>query len=233
MLDHLNVKDINVFIQDWGGLIGLRLVTANPDNCSIVAGNTMLPTGTVTPPQAFLDWQKFATTSPKFDVATVLQRATITELSPEISAAYNAPFLKEEYKAGARIFPALVPTSENDPESENNKAAWGILCNGKTFLTLLAIKTLLLKEGNKCFKANSWNKRSRPPNRFGGHFSRDQGELLAQLMINSTKKIKYTNYTYPILAHFPTNMSSLEKETQHYRLLIESYKVECQGFIQQ
>ena len=95
LLDHLQLKNINVFIQDWGGLIGLRLLTANPNNfASVVAGNTMLPTGTVTPPQAFLDWQKFATTSPKFDVATVLQRATITELSPEISAAYNAPFPK-------------------------------------------------------------------------------------------------------------------------------------------
>ncbi|MEL0226356.1 MAG: haloalkane dehalogenase, partial [Flavobacteriaceae bacterium] len=137
LLDHLQLKDINVFIQYWGGLIGLRLLTANPDNfASIVAGNTMLPTGTVTPPQAFLDWQKFATTSPKFDVATVLQRATTTELSPAILAAYNAPFPTDEYKAGARIFPALVPTSENDPESENNKAAWGILCQWqKPFLT--------------------------------------------------------------------------------------------------
>ena len=75
LLDQLELKDINLFIQDWGGLIGLRLLTANPDNfATVVAGNTMLPTGTATPPQAFLDWQNFAATSPKFDIATVLQR---------------------------------------------------------------------------------------------------------------------------------------------------------------
>ena len=128
VVDHLELKNINIFIQDWGGLIGLRLLTANPDNfSSVVAANTMLPTGNVSPPQAFLDWQNFAATSPKFDVATVLQRATTTTLSDDIMAAYNAPFPTEEHKAGARVFPALVPTTENDPESDNNKKAWGIL----------------------------------------------------------------------------------------------------------
>ena len=187
LLDHLALKDINVFIQDWGGLIGLRLVTANPDNfASIVAGNTMLPTGTVTPPQAFLDWQKFATTSPKFDVATVLQRATITDLSPEILAAYNAPFPGEEYKAGARIFPALVPTSENDPESDNNKAAWGILCQWqKPFLTLFSDQDPITKGGEQVFqKLIPGTKDQAHQLVSGGHFlQEDQGELLAELMV--------------------------------------------------
>ena len=115
LLDHLDLKNINMFIQDWGGLIGLRLLTANPENFkSVVAGNTMLPTGSAKPPQAFLDWQNFAATSPKFDVATVLQNATTTTLSDEIIKAYNAPFPSDEYKAGARVFPALVPTSEEN-----------------------------------------------------------------------------------------------------------------------
>ena len=131
VVDHLELKNINMFIQDWGGLIGLRLLTANPDNfATVVAANTMLPTGSVTPPQAFLDWQNFAATSPKFDVATVLQMATTTTLSEDIITAYNAPFPKEKHKAGARVFPALVPTTEKDPESENkhylncNAAFW-------------------------------------------------------------------------------------------------------------
>ena len=194
LLDHLQLKDINVFIQDWGGLIGLRLVTANPDNfTSIVAGNTMLPTGTVTPPQAFLDWQKFATTSPKFDVATVLQRATTTELSPAILAAYNAPFPTEEHKAGARIFPALVPTSENDPESENNKAAWRILCQWqKPFLTLFSDQDPITKRGEQVFqKLIPGTKNQDHQIVSGGHFlQEDQGELLAQLMIEFYQKNK-------------------------------------------
>lgn len=193
-LDHLQLKDINVFIQDWGGLIGLRLLTANPHNfASIVAGNTMLPTGTVTPPQAFLDWQKFATTSPKFDVATVLQRATTTELSPAILAAYNAPFPTEEHKAGARIFPALVPTSENDPESENNKAAWGILYQWqKPFLTLFSDQDPITKGGEQVFqKLIPGTKDQDHQIVSGGHFlQEDQGELLAQLMIEFYQKNK-------------------------------------------
>ncbi len=187
LLDHLQLKDINLFIQDWGGLIGLRLVTANPDNfASIVAGNTMLPTGTVTPPQAFLDWQKFATTSPKFDVATVLQGATTSDLSPAILAAYNAPFPTEEYKSGARIFPALVPTSEHDPESENNKAAWGILCQWqKPFLTLFSNQDPITKGGEQVFqKLIPGTKDQDHQMVSGGHFlQEDQGELLAELMV--------------------------------------------------
>jgi haloalkane dehalogenase len=193
-LDHLQLKDINVFIQDWGGLIGLRLLTANPHNfASIVAGNTMLPTGTVTPPQAFLDWQKFATTSPKFDVATVLQRATTTNLTEAELAAYNAPFPTEEHKAGARIFPALVPTSENDPESENNKAAWGILYQWqKPFLTLFSDQDPITKGGEQVFqKLIPGTKDQDHQIVSGGHFlQEDQGELLAQLMIEFYQKNK-------------------------------------------
>lgn len=192
LLDHLQLKDINLFIQDWGGLIGLRLVTANPDNfASIVAGNTMLPTGTVTPPQAFLDWQKFATTSPKFDVATVLQGATTSDLSPAILAAYNAPFPTEEYKSGARIFPALVPTSEHDPESENNKAAWGILCQWqKPFLTLFSDQDPITKGGEQVFqKLIPGTKDQDHQMVSGGHFlQEDQGELLAELMVQFYQK---------------------------------------------
>ena len=194
LLDHLALKGINIFIQDWGGLIGLRLVTANPANfTSIVAGNTMLPTGTVAPPQAFLDWQKFAATSPKFDVATVIQRATTTDLSPEILAAYNAPFPSEAYKAGARVFPALVPTSEHDPESDHNKAAWGILCQWKKpFLTLFSDQDPITKGGEQVFqKLIPGTQEQAHQIVAGGHFlQEDQGPLLAQLMVEFYKKNK-------------------------------------------
>jgi len=197
LLDHLQLKDINIFIQDWGGLIGLRLVTANPDNfASIVAGNTMLPTGTVSPPQAFLDWQKFATTSPKFDVATVIQRATTTDLTPEILAAYNAPFPGEEFKASARIFPALVPTSENDPESDNNKAAWGILFQWqKPFLTLFSDQDPITKGGEQVFqKLIPGTKNQAHQMVSAGHFlQEDQGPLLAQLIISFYQENKIIN----------------------------------------
>ena len=194
LLDHLELKDINLFIQDWGGLIGLRLLTANPDNfASVVAGNTMLPTGTATPPQAFLDWQNFAANSPKFDIATVLQRATTTNLTEEELAAYNAPYPSEEFKAGARKFPALVPTSEEDPESENNKAAWMILAQWKKpFLTLFSDQDPITKGGEQVFqKIVPGTKDQKHQIVQGGHFlQEDCGHELAQLMLKFYSSIK-------------------------------------------
>lgn len=188
LLDQLDLQHIHLFIQDWGGLIGLRLVSADPNRfSSIVAGNTMLPTGSVTPPQAFLDWQKFATTSPHFDVATVLQRATTTELTKETLAAYNAPFPSDEYKAGVRIFPALVPTSEDDPESNNNKKAWEILIKWeKPFLTLFSDQDPITKGGEKVFQKLIPGCKGQPHQIVkGGHFlQEDQGPVLAQLMVD-------------------------------------------------
>lgn len=192
-LDHLDLQNIHLFIQDWGGLIGLRLVSADPDRFArIVAGNTMLPSGSVTPPQAFLDWQKFATTSPHFDVATVIQRATTTHLSDEEMAAYNAPFPSEKYKAGARIFPALVPTNENDPQAENNKKAWEVLTKWeKPFLTLFSDQDPITKGGDQVFqKLIPGCKGQSHQVVKGGHFlQEDQGPILARLMLKFYKNV--------------------------------------------
>ncbi|MBT4905068.1 MAG: haloalkane dehalogenase [Flavobacteriaceae bacterium] len=194
VVDHLELKNINIFIQDWGGLIGLRLLTANPDNfSSVVAANTMLPTGSVSPPRAFLDWQNFAATSPKFDVATVLQRATTTTLSDDIMAAYNAPFPTEEHKAGARVFPALVPTTENDPESDNNKKAWGILTQWtKPFLCLFSDQDPITKGGDQVFqKLVPGTKDQDHQTISGGHFLQENsGPEIVALMVQFYAKNK-------------------------------------------
>ena len=193
LLDHLDLKDINMFIQDWGGLIGLRLLTANPDHFkSVVAGNTMLPTGSVSPPQAFLDWQNFAATSPKFDVATILQKATTTFLSDEVMKAYNAPFPTDEYKAGARVFPALVPTSEKDPECNNNKDAWKILIQwNKPFLNVFSDQDPITKGGDQVFqKLIPGTKGMDHKTISGGHFlQEDSGPEIAKFMVAFYKKI--------------------------------------------
>ncbi|MDA8698971.1 haloalkane dehalogenase [Flavobacteriaceae bacterium] len=194
LLDHLELKNINIFIQDWGGLIGLRLLTANPNNfTSVVAGNTMLPTGSVSPPQAFLDWQNFAANSPEFDVATVIQMATTTDLSKEVLAAYNAPFPDDSFKAGARVFPALVPTTEQNPECENNKNAWKILTQWKKpFLTLFSDQDPITKGGDKVFqKLVPGTKDQEHKTIKGGHFlQEDAGPEIAELMVKFYKKNK-------------------------------------------
>jgi len=127
IIDHLDLRNATFFGQDWGGLVGLRLVAENPDRFDrVVVGNTGLPTGQGTPSDAFMAWQKFSQTTPVFDIGFLLNSATITELTPGEIAAYDAPFPDDGYKEGARIFPSLVPTQPDDPAAEANKAAWEV-----------------------------------------------------------------------------------------------------------
>lgn len=127
VVDHLDLRDATFFGQDWGGLIGLRLVAEHPDRFArVIIGNTGLPTGDRRPTDAFMAWQKFSQTSPRFDIGFLVQSATSTELSPAEVAAYDAPFPDDSFKAGARIFPSLVPTDPDDPAAEANRAAWRV-----------------------------------------------------------------------------------------------------------
>nr|WP_298927975.1 haloalkane dehalogenase [uncultured Erythrobacter sp.] len=126
-----------LFCQDWGGLLGLRMVGEEPDRFScVVASNTFLPTGG-TPSPAFLAWRQFAKSSPEFMIGELLQRATATERTAEEVAAYDAPFPDEPSKAGARAFPALVPVEDGMDGIAQNTAAWkGLEDFDKPFLTL-------------------------------------------------------------------------------------------------
>ncbi|MFK8025381.1 MAG: haloalkane dehalogenase [Ilumatobacter sp.] len=127
VVDHLDLQNATFFGQDWGGLVGLRLVAENPDRFDrVIVGNTGLPTGDNAPSDAFLAWQRFSQTTDVFDIGFLLNSATVTELTPGEVAAYDAPFPDETYKAGARIFPTLVPTSPDDPAAAANRAAWEV-----------------------------------------------------------------------------------------------------------
>ncbi|MGB3806360.1 MAG: haloalkane dehalogenase [Erythrobacter sp.] len=126
-----------LFCQDWGGLLGLRMVGEGPDRFAcVVASNTFLPTGGK-PSDAFLAWREFARSSPEFRIGELLQRATATDRSEAEIAAYDAPFPDEPSKAGARAFPALVPVEDGMDGIAQNKAAWkGLAAYDKPFLTL-------------------------------------------------------------------------------------------------
>jgi len=131
MLDWLRAMDLHNIIlicQDWGGLIGMRLVAAEPDRFArVVTTNTMLPTGDHSPGEAFMQWQKFSQEVPVFPVGQVISKGVVTPLPDAVIAAYNAPFPDESYKEGARQFPTLVPTTPDDPESQPNRDAWKVL----------------------------------------------------------------------------------------------------------
>ena len=121
----LDIKNITLFGQDWGGLIGLRLVTAYPERFSkIIAANTFLPTGDYDPGEAFLKWKEYSQTVEDFHVGGIIKGGTVREITQEIIDAYNAPFPDDAYKEAARQFPTLVPVTPNDPSSQINRDAW-------------------------------------------------------------------------------------------------------------
>jgi len=121
-------RDATLFCQDWGGLIGLRLVTAHPERfAQVIAGNTFLPVGDGAPSKAFLAWREFSQSVPEFPAGRILDGGSARALTPAEQAAYDAPFPDERYKEGARQFPMLVPTSSDDPERASNLAAWEVL----------------------------------------------------------------------------------------------------------
>ncbi len=128
LFDHLGLTDVTLVGQDWGGLIGLRLVAEHPGRFArVVAANTGLPTGDVAMGKAFDAWQRFSQDVPELPVGAIVNAGTLADLSPAIVAAYDAPFPDERYKAGARQFPLLVPNALDDPATADNRRAWDSL----------------------------------------------------------------------------------------------------------
>jgi len=186
--DSLDLSGVVLFCQDWGGLIGLRLVAARPERfAAVIAGNTMLPIGEGTPPDAFLAWQQFSQTVPEFPTGMILQGASVRELSPEDVAAYDAPYPDESYKAGARIFPALVPTEPDHDGVADNRQAWKVLSAwDKPFVTCFSDQDPVTKGGDKIFQSKVPGAKDQPHRTIknGGHFlQEDQPGELAELII--------------------------------------------------
>lgn len=128
VFDHLDLRNATYFGQDWGALIGLRLVASQPDRFARVAiGNGGLPTGYNTPTDAFMAWQTYSRESPRFNIGKIVRGGCLVPLTDQEIAAYDAPFPDETYMAGARILPSLVPTSMDDPAHHDNVAAWEVL----------------------------------------------------------------------------------------------------------
>jgi haloalkane dehalogenase len=127
--DALGLSGVTLVGQDWGGLIGLRLVAEHPDRFArVVAANTGLPTGDQPMPEVWLRFREVVRTAPQLDISRLVQAGCQSTLPGEVVAAYQAPFPDESFKAGPRAMPSLVPTSPGDPASAANRAAWERLC---------------------------------------------------------------------------------------------------------
>ena len=187
VFDHLDLRDATFFGQDWGGLLGLRLVADEPDRFArVVIGNSGLPTGHGPASEAFLRWQRFSQTTPVFPVGDLVGRACTTELSAAVVAAYDAPFPDDTFKAGARIFPSFVPTNPDDPETAPNQGAWRVLeAFQKPFLCAFSDSDPVTAGGDAPFLAKVPGARGRQhPTIVGaGHFlQEDAGPELAAVI---------------------------------------------------
>jgi haloalkane dehalogenase len=192
-LEKIGLRDITLVCQDWGSLIGLRVVAEHPDTFArVVVANGGMPTGDQQMPDAFLAWRKFSQETPVFDIGPIVRRACTTELSPEIVAAYDAPFPDDSYKAGARQFPALVPATPDDPATPANRKAWESLMTWqKPFLTAFSDKDPITRGGDKILQVLVPGARDQPHTTIvgGGHFlQEDKGEELAQIVVDFVRR---------------------------------------------
>ena len=185
----LDLRDITLFCQDWGGLIGLRLAAEHEDRFArIVASNTFLPTGDTPPGRAFLAWQRFSQQSPDFRAGAIVRNGTVSELPSEVVAAYDAPFPDDRYLAGARQFPLLVPTAPDDPAAAPNRRAWEVLGRWqKPFLCAFGDSDPITGGGYPILQAAIPGAAGRPHRMLTGasHFiQEDKGEELAQIVVD-------------------------------------------------
>ncbi|MEO7571607.1 MAG: haloalkane dehalogenase [Acidimicrobiales bacterium] len=189
VIDELDLQDITLVCQDWGGLLGLRLVAARPERfAGVVAANTFLPTGDGTPSDAFLAWQKFSQEVPEMPIGRIISGGCTTDLGGDVIAAYDAPFPDESYKEGARQFPLLVPTSPDDPEAPANRAAWeSLAAYDRPFLCAFSDQDPVTAGNERHLISRIAGAKDQPHTTItgGGHFlQEDRGAHLAHVVVD-------------------------------------------------
>jgi haloalkane dehalogenase len=188
LLEHLDLRDVTLFAQDWGGIIGMRLVAENGDRFArVMISNTGCPhpEEPTEVPQQLLDWQKFSSTDPEFSFAKLVGGQTLGVTEAE-AAAYDAPFPDESYKAGARQFPQLIPFQPDDPAGPAQREAWAALCRWeKPFLTAFSDGDPFTAGGDLMFQENVPGAADQRHTtiRGAGHFLQEtQGEEVARVL---------------------------------------------------
>ncbi len=189
VFDHLDLRDITLVCQDWGGLLGLRLVGEHPDRFArVLAANTFLPIGDREPSEAFRTWQRFSQEIDELPIGGIIAGATTTDLTPEVIAGYDAPFPDESYKEAARQFPLLVPTTPDDPASAANRAAWEVLERfARPVRTAFGDADPITSGGDRALQARIPGAAGQPHVTIagGGHFiQEDRGPELADQVID-------------------------------------------------
>ncbi len=189
LFDRLHLRAVTLVCQDWGGLIGLRLVGEHPERFArVVAANTFLPTGDTNPGEAFFAWQRFSQEVDEFPTGVIVKGGCVTDVSDEVRAAYDAPFPDETFKSGARQFPMLVPSRPDDPAHDANVAAWvGLAAFDRPFLCAFSDSDPITKGADRNLKERIAGAQGQPHTTIvgGGHFlQEDRGEELAKVIVD-------------------------------------------------
>jgi haloalkane dehalogenase len=188
LVEALDLRSVTLVCQDWGGLIGLRVLAEQPDRFArVVAANTGLPTGDHRTSDAFAAWQRWSLEAAEFPVGTLLQGGTTSTLEGAVLAAYDAPFPDESYKEGPRAMPGLVPTAPDNQASAANRAAWEVLQRfDRPFLTAFSDRDPLTAGAERVFQklVPGAQGLEHPTVRGAGHFlQEDAGEELARIAV--------------------------------------------------
>jgi len=219
-LEQLDLRDLTLFCQDWGGLVGLRLVALHPERFArVVIANTGLPDAQGVPeeaaapmhalydslpvvdvselgarfaakdgPPGFLYWRKFCAETPRLEIADIMENAGGRELPAAVLAGYAAPFPGQEYVAGARQFPSLVPVFPDDPAIPDNRAAWEVLRGfERPFLTAFSDSDPVTRGGEARFQkevAGAQGQRHVTIEGAGHFLQEDAGERVAEAVLD-------------------------------------------------
>ena len=193
LFDALDLREMVLFCQDWGGLLGLRLVAeavASGDGdrfAAVCASNTGLPDGSYRMPEPWWRFRDFVVRTPELPVGFLVTRGCAQPVSPEVAAAYDAPFPDATYQAGAKAFPDLIPQTGDDVAAADNRAAWESLSRfDKPLLTAFSDSDPITAGGDLLLQARVPGAAGQPHTTItgGGHFvQEDRGPELAAVLV--------------------------------------------------
>jgi len=187
-IEQNDVTSITLFCQDWGGLIGLRLVARFPQRfVGVIAANTGLPAGGGQIPFAFKIWLAFSQWVPKLPIGWLISKGCVKGLTADEKRAYDAPFPDESYKAGARAFPALVPITDAHASVAECRQAWAKLERfDKPFVTAFSDRDPITRGGDVPLQARIPGTQGQPHTtiRGAGHFLQEDKPAELAALIN-------------------------------------------------
>jgi len=202
----IDLRDITLICQDWGGPLGLAVLTEEPERFPrVVATNTILHSvepefagklawsnhpvgdGDVQVNEGLLAWMAFSQRTPEMTASPSISGACANQLAEDVLAAYDAPFPDERYKAGMRMFPILIPVTPSDEGAMINRRTWSALASfEKPFLTAFSDGDPATRGFETLFRERVPGAKDQPHTtlRGAGHFvQEDRGEVLADLVV--------------------------------------------------